>query len=75
MRWKIKSPPKEGDRRQRRIFAWKKTLVGNYIVWLEQYYVEEEYMNITHQDFAFGFYPRPGLQWVEIKRDVCDYYI
>jgi alkylated DNA repair dioxygenase AlkB len=75
MRWKLKSPPKVVDTRTRLVFAWKKTLVDNYVVWLEQYQVYEEYVFVSQQDFAFGFYGRPGEQWIETSRTVCDYYV
>ncbi len=43
MKFKIKKtlPPKGGDKRTRRVFAWKKTRVGEYWVWLEHYEVHE----------------------------------
>ena len=49
MKFKIKetTPPKHGDRRTRRIFAWKKTRVGKYWVWLECYEVHEKFFQPT----------------------------
>ena len=75
MRWKLKSPPKVGDTRTRLVFAWKKTRVGDHIVWLEQYQVYEEYVYVRYEDFMEGFYSRPGEQWIETSRYVCDYYV
>ncbi len=45
MKWKIKTntPPKGGDTRKRRVFAWRKTRVGEYWVWLETYQVTERF--------------------------------
>jgi hypothetical protein len=44
MRWKEKlKTPFDGQVRHRKVFAWKKTKVGEYIVWLEFYGVEERY--------------------------------
>lgn len=43
MKWKAKIPPKEGDKRQRFLFAWKPTKVEEYTVWLELYGVIEVY--------------------------------
>lgn len=44
MKWKIKKPNcKVGDLRDRKVFAWRKTKVGDYYVWLETYYVREQY--------------------------------
>jgi hypothetical protein len=44
MKWKIKKPNyKVGDLRDRKMFAWRKTKVGDYYVWLETYCVRERY--------------------------------
>ena len=44
MKWKEKlKTPFNGQVRHRKVFAWKKTMVGEYIVWLEFYGVEERY--------------------------------
>ena len=45
MKWKIKKQPnyKGGDLRDRTVFAWRKTKVGDYHVWLETYCVRERY--------------------------------
>jgi hypothetical protein len=66
MRWKIKTVviPKNGEVRTRRVFAWKKTKVGQYMVWLEFYQVTEKF---------FQPIGGPGW-WTEIGRDTCDYY-
>ena len=67
MRWKKKqiTPPKGGDRRNRRVFAWNKTPVKDYIVWLEFYQITELF-----------FAPAGGSPgwWSEVDRDVLDYY-
>ena len=34
---------KHGDLRDRRVFAWRKTQVGKYWVWLETYQIREQY--------------------------------
>jgi len=75
MRWKDKPPPQVGDTRERFVYAWKKTRVRDYTVWLETYVVYETYLYVSQRDFMNGFYPRPGEQWVEISRNVCDYYV
>ena len=45
MKFKIKTitPPKHGEHRTRRVFAWRKTRVGDYWVWLETYEVHERF--------------------------------
>lgn len=45
MKWKIKKEPilLGGEIRTRRVFAWHKTAVGDYWVWLQFYYVEERF--------------------------------
>lgn len=45
MRWRVNEEwvPKQGDRRDRLVFAWKKTRVEGWWVWLEHYYVTEKY--------------------------------
>ena len=46
MRWKNpkpSKPPKIGDERGIREFAWKETVVGDYTVWLEYYIILEHY--------------------------------
>jgi hypothetical protein len=67
MRWKIKTVviPKNGEVRTRRVFAWKKTKVGQYMVWLEFYQVTEKFYQPVGGT--------PGW-WSEIGRDTCDYY-
>ena len=71
MRWKIKTPPKEGDWRYRHKFAWFPTQVENYVVWLETFFVKERYLpvavideRIIHQE----------LQWVEYDRGLLYSY-
>jgi hypothetical protein len=45
MKFKIAKvdPPINGQIRTRRVFAWKKTRVGDYWVWLESYMVIEKF--------------------------------
>lgn len=45
MQWNREPEPvlKGGERRARRVFAWKRTPVGDKIVWLERYEVHERY--------------------------------
>ena len=40
MRWKQKTiiPPKEGEKRFIKKFAWSPTLVDGYTIWLERYW-------------------------------------
>jgi hypothetical protein len=63
LKWKTKidSPPVGGDRRTRGVFAWRKTQVRGYIVWLEKYQVEEVYFQPAGGN--------PGW-WSEVSRDV-----
>jgi len=67
VRWerKIDKQPEGGDRRTRRVFAWKKTPVKKYIVWLEFYLVTEVFFQPAGGN--------PGW-WSEVDRDVLDYY-
>jgi hypothetical protein len=63
MKWKS-SEPKDGDKRTRRVFAWRKTKIGDYIVWLETYEIDEifyEHISTT-----------PGF-WSEIKKRTLEY--
>ena len=61
MKWKItnKELPKNGATRTIRRFAWRRTRVGNYIVWLERYKIEERYFQPASGN--------PGW-WHEIER-------
>jgi hypothetical protein len=67
MRWVTKrtDPPKGGDIRHIKKFAWKKTKVGRFTVWLEFYWITERF-----------FQPASGSQgwWTETGRDLCNYY-
>lgn len=65
MKWKIKTDqPKTGDKRKKRIFAWKKTRVGEHWVWLESYQVTEKFfMNINGQCW-----------WTEESRETLDWF-
>jgi hypothetical protein len=66
MKWKVnKQPlPKDGDIRTKRVFAWKKTRVGEYYVWLETYEVTEKYFVSCGGNMS---------RWTEIKREVLNY--
>lgn len=63
MRWveKKDATPKHGDIRYRYIFAWKKTRVKQFIVWLETYVIKEQF-----------FEPSSGMSgwWTETERDI-----
>lgn len=45
MRWLTKSEvqPQGGEVRYKKVFAWKKTKVGLYTVWLEYFEVKERF--------------------------------
>lgn len=65
MKWQIKQKeqPKDGDVRARRVFAWRKTKVGSYWVWLERYEITERfYRSVDGQGW-----------WREISRDTLEY--
>ena len=60
MKWLHTKPkPIEGQRRERFPFAWKPTRVKQYMVWLERYWVWEQYVN---------------GEWMELSRDIPHYY-
>lgn len=63
MRWNRKPAPAAGqwNIRERRVFAWKPTPVGDYIVWLEWFAVHEQF-----------FQPASGSPgwWKESSRNV-----
>lgn len=67
MRWRhdADEPSKDGTTRSRFVFAWKKTRVGEFIVWLESYEIHETY-----------FLPENGAQgwWAETGRNTVGYY-
>ena len=67
MKFKIKKvdAPKKGNTRTRRVFAWKKTTVGDYQVWLEHYEV--------HERFYKPVGSTPGW-WFETSRNVLEWY-
>ena len=66
MKWKIKKPDcsKNGDIRIRRVFAWRKTRVGDYYVWFETYQVTEKYFVSVGGNQAW---------WSEVRREILDY--
>ena len=67
MKWKVQEPkpPKNGDTRTRRVFAWKKTRVGDYCVWLETYQITEKYFVSAGGKHAW---------WSEVSRETLDYF-
>ena len=66
MKWKVQESktPKNGETRTRRVFAWKKTRVGDYYVWLETYQITEKYFVSVGGNQAW---------WYEISRETLDY--
>ena len=73
MRWKTNKPePKEGDIRYRNKFAFFPTVVNDYRVWLESYQVTEEFKKIAALDTSYIDWK---LEWVEVSRRTCDYYV
>jgi hypothetical protein len=67
MKWRVQEPKplKKGDTRTRRVFAWKKTKVGDYCVWLETYQITEKYFISAGGNQAW---------WSEISRETLDYF-
>jgi hypothetical protein len=67
MKFKIQKvdPSKHNNTRTRRVFAWKKTKVGDYHVWLEHYEV--------HERFYAPVGGNPGW-WSETSRNVLEWY-
>lgn len=61
MRWRLDKEPKNGDIRYRYVFAWKKTIVGQYVVWLETFVIEEKYYEPTGGNKGW---------WVETIRSI-----
>jgi hypothetical protein len=45
VKWRLSPdpPPRDGEARWRKAFAWRRTPVGRHIVWLEFYWVRELY--------------------------------
>jgi hypothetical protein len=67
MRWKNKQPnldPLPGDKRSRKVFAWKPVKINNHTVWLERYGIDE--VVVTTSD--------KKLYWLEINRYLLEYY-
>jgi hypothetical protein len=64
MKWKEKVEiPFTGQVRHRRVFAWKRTKVGDYIVWLEFYGIEERFfMSVTGNGW-----------WTQTKKYTLEY--
>ena len=67
MKWKVQEPkpPKNGEIRTRRVFAWKKTRVCDYCVWLKTYQITEKYFVSAGGNQAW---------WSEISRETLDYF-
>lgn len=59
---KVRLPPKFGDKRHVRKFAWFWTRCGDFTVWLEHYISVQEFRTVG---FLFG-------DWVEIQRTVIE---
>ena len=64
MKWKVSESPKNGEIRTRRVFAWRKTKVKDYWVWLETYQITEKYFVSAGGVHAW---------WSETNRDVLDW--
>jgi hypothetical protein len=47
------------------VFAWKKTRVGDYYVWLETYQLTEKYFVSAGGNQAW---------WSEVSRETLDYF-
>jgi hypothetical protein len=47
------------------VFAWKKTRVGDYCVWLETYQLTEKYFVSAGGNQAW---------WSEVSRETLDYF-
>lgn len=64
MHWvtKVQEYPKGGDVRHTRRFAWRRTQVGRFTVWLEFYWVTESFF----QPAGGG----PGW-WSEMEKSLC----
>jgi hypothetical protein len=67
MRWKVKSPPKEGDWRRRIKFAWFPTQVEDHVVWLETFAIKEHFIAVAMVDEGIV---HPEMQWVEYDRNL-----
>ena len=67
MKWKIEKTkrPNHGDIKKTRVFAWKKTKVGDHWVWLETYQITEKYFVSVGGNQAW---------WSEISRETLDYF-
>ena len=60
MKWRIrKQEYKNGDLRDRRVFAWRKTRVCEYRVWLETYVIREKYFQPVNGNTGW---------WAEIEK-------
>ena len=72
MKWLNPKPePVLGQTRERFPFAWLPTQVGDYMVWLERYWIEERLSFVCESD-EYGVHPAEG--WVEVQRGFPQYY-
>jgi hypothetical protein len=71
MRWKVRENkvPELGDRRTRLKFAWGRYRIKNHYIWLENFWVTEEYQRVTFTD-TYG----PIHRWVPVEYQLADYY-
>jgi len=65
MKWKVKKQPiyKDGDTRTRRVFAWKKTRIGDQWVWLERYEVHERFYRAINGTSWWSETSKNVLEW------------
>lgn len=55
MRWPRKKNPEDGARRQRSAFAFFPTTIGDTVIWLEHYIIEERYWAVPYRDSGLGW--------------------
>ena len=75
MKWKLPELPSKGDIRYVRKFAWTPTIIKGYKVWLEFYFLVQEYDTDRWLRTKFG-YKVPyegwffkGYQFVDEERE------
>jgi hypothetical protein len=73
MKWRTKREPHECDRRTIRRFAWLPTSCAYHkTVWLEQYYVLQEYSKVPTYLVECGY--SPGIwhyAWCDLEKWPC----